>query len=120
MLTIRIIIRNHYSSSLESSCRALFTNTDAMKREDPYQQLGLQWGDGATTTEIQQAYRRKAAQLHPDVNTTDSPNVALRKFQDLQQAYQSLFKIHSHASGLCQEKEEEWSFSVWRNGIELP
>jgi hypothetical protein len=87
-----------------------------MKRDDPYQQLGLQWGDGATTAEIRQAYRRKAAQLHPDVNTQDAPQVALRKFQELQRAYQSLMKIHSHAGGLCTEKDEEWRFSVWRNG----
>ncbi|GAX11514.1 hypothetical protein FisN_22Lh205 [Fistulifera solaris] len=88
-----------------------------MKREDPYQQLGLQWGDGATTAEIRQAYRRKAAQLHPDVNTQDAPQVALRKFQELQRAYQSLMKIHSHVGGLCcAEKDEEWRFSVWRNG----
>jgi hypothetical protein len=96
------------------SRRAFFTNTDQMNREDPYQQLGLQWGDGATTAEIRQAYRRKAAQLHPDVNKKDSPQVALRKFQELQRAYQSLMKIHSHA--VSTEKEEEWRFSVWRNG----
>lgn len=110
--------RTIYNLSLQfpRNCRALFTNTDTIKREDPYQQLGLQWGDGATTTEIQQAYRRKAAQLHPDVNKTDSPEVALRKFQELQQAYQALMKVHSHAGGLCEEKDEEWRFSVWRNG----
>lgn len=114
MRTLRIILNN--DSSLQRSRRALFTNTDKIKREDPYQQLGLQWGDGATTTEIRQAYRRKAAQLHPDVNKTDSAEVALRKFQELQAAYQSLVKVHSHASGLCEEKDEEWRFSVWRNG----
>jgi hypothetical protein len=98
------------------SSRSYFTNTDTMKREDPYHHLGLQWGDGATTAEIQQAYRERAAELHPDVNKNDPPAVAIRKFQELQRAYQTLVKIHSHAGGLSQEKDDEWRFSIWRNG----
>jgi hypothetical protein len=103
------------ATSLAAS-RSYFTNTDKVKREDPYHHLGLQWGDGATTAEIQAAYRKRAAQLHPDVNKEDSPAVALRRFQDLQKAYQTLIKVHSHAGGLSQEKDDEWRFSIWRNG----
>ena len=88
-----------------------------MKRDDPYQQLGLQWGDGATSSQIRQAYRRKAAELHPDVNRTDSPATALRKFQDLQRAYQTLIQVHSHCSSSASASSAaEWSVSVWRNG----
>jgi len=102
-------------SSLES-IRWFYTNTDTVKRDDPYHHLGLRWGDGATTAEIREAYRRRAAQLHPDVNQHDPPAVALRKFQDLQKAYQTLMKVHSHVSGVSAEKDDEWRFSVWRNG----
>jgi len=96
--------------------RSYFTNTDTMKRDDPYAQLGLQYGDGATTAEIKAAYRRRAAELHPDVNLRDSPAVALQKFRDLQRAYEALVKVHSNLNGLSDEKDDEWRVSVWRNG----
>jgi len=87
-----------------------------MKRDDPYAKLGLSYGDGASTSEIKAAFRRKAAELHPDVNTTDRPDVALRKFRELHRAYESLIKVHSNLNGLSEEKDEEWRVSVWRNG----
>lgn len=116
-----------YGKALGKSCRWCtvtqgywnrwyFTNTDSMKRDDPYAQLGLHYGDGATTTEIQQAYRKRAARLHPDVNKVDPPALALRKFQDLQRAYEALMKVHSSVLGISEERDEEWRFSIWVNG----
>ena len=79
-----------------------------MKRDDPYAQLGLTWG--ATTTEIKEAFKRRARELHPDVNKTDKPEEALHKFQALQAAYQKLIKVQER-----DDLTEEWSFAVWRN-----
>eukprot|EP00521_Asterionellopsis_glacialis_P015763 CAMPEP_0195300308 /NCGR_PEP_ID=MMETSP0707-20130614/27174_1 /TAXON_ID=33640 /ORGANISM="Asterionellopsis glacialis, Strain CCMP134" /LENGTH=187 /DNA_ID=CAMNT_0040362967 /DNA_START=1 /DNA_END=560 /DNA_ORIENTATION=- len=83
-----------------------------MKKDDPYAQLGLTWG--ATTTEIKEAYKQKARELHPDVNTTDKPEIALKKFQAVHKAYQKLMDVKGapHRDDLM----EEWSFAVWRNG----
>lgn len=89
-----------------------FTNTDAMKKDDPYAQLGLQWGDATSTKDIKDAFRRKARELHPDVNTKDSPERALQKFQQLQKAYQTLLGNADDA----EEGVEEWRFAVWRGG----
>lgn len=91
--------------------RSLFTNTDLMKRDDPYAALGIQWG--ATTTEIKEAFKKKARELHPDVNRTDSPEEALKKFQLVQKAYSKLMDVKgaAHRDDLL----EEWSFAVWRN-----
>jgi curved DNA-binding protein CbpA len=88
-----------------------FTNTDVMKRDDPYAQLGLTWG--ATTTEIKEAYKMKARTLHPDVNKEDTPEQALKKFQAVQKAYQKLMDVKGapHRDDLV----EEWAFAVWRN-----
>lgn len=90
--------------------RSLFTNTDRVKRHDPYAQLGLTWG--ATTTEIKDAYKQKAREFHPDVNGDDKH--AITKFQAIQEAYQKLMKNRDapHRDDLM----EEWSFAVWRNG----
>lgn len=98
------------SSSLVTRA-SYFTNTDVMKRDDPYAQLGLTWG--ATTTEIKEAYRMKARALHPDVNKEDSPENALKKFQAVQKAYQKLMDVKgaAHRDDLV----EEWSFAIWRN-----
>jgi curved DNA-binding protein CbpA len=88
-----------------------FTNTDVMKRDDPYAQLGITWG--ATTTEIKEAYKQKARALHPDVNKEDTPEQAIKKFQTVQKAYQKLMDVKGapHRDDLA----EEWSFAVWRN-----
>jgi curved DNA-binding protein CbpA len=83
------------------------TNSNHIKRNDPFAQLGLSWG--ATTTEIKQAYKQKAREFHPDVNPND-PN-ALRKFQAIQEAYNRLMK-----NKLNDDAIEEWSFNVWRTG----
>lgn len=92
-----------------------FTNANNVNNDDPYYVLGLQWGDGATTKEIQLAYRKQASKLHPDVNKIDSPIIALRKFQNLQKAYEKLMKIHTNLPGIDTLKDDEWRFSVWRN-----
>jgi hypothetical protein len=62
-----------------------------MKKDDPFATLGIQWG--ATTTEIKDAFKNKARELHPDVNKTDSPEQALKKFQSVQQAYTKLMDV---------------------------
>lgn len=91
--------------------RTYFTNTETMKRTDPYHTLGLEWG--ATTSEIKEAFRQKARELHPDVNKTDTPDVALAKFQTLQKAYSQLMDSRgAHRDDLS----EEWQFAVWRTG----
>ena len=94
------------------SCASYFTNADRVKADDPYASLGLTWG--ATTTEIKDAYRRLARELHPDVNRTDTPEVALNKFRQVRRAYDRLMDVKGapHRDDLA----EEWSFAVWRNG----
>lgn len=94
---------------LSHHSRSYFTNTETMKRDDPYAQLGLTWG--ATTTEIKEAYKRKARELHPDVNKDDAK--ALEKFQQMKQAFERLMDVKGapHRDDLL----EEWSFAVWRN-----
>ena len=101
---------------MSSNCRRfLFTNTDAMKRHDPYAQLGLTWG--ATTTEIKEAYHKKAREYHPDMNNRENnPQEAVRKFQQVQSAYQKLMGEGSHNNYNRDDVLEEWSFRVWRNG----
>jgi len=94
------------------SRRFYFTNGDRVKREDPYSVLGLQWGDGATTTEIKAAYKQKAAQLHPDVNRNDP--TAPAKFQQLQKAYTTLLKLSENINAA--ENTEEWRFAIWNQG----
>jgi len=102
--------RNCYTNYLLS--RTLFTNTERMKKNDPFATLGIQWG--ATTSEIKEAYKKRARELHPDVNKKDTPEEALKKFQMVQKAYSSLMDVKGapHRDDLV----EEWSFSIWRNG----
>jgi hypothetical protein len=92
--------------------RSYFTNGDRVKREDPYAVLGLQWGDGATTSEIKAAYKKKAAQLHPDVNREDKNSH--EKFQDLQKAYQTIMKLSENINAA--ENIDEWRWAIWNKG----
>jgi hypothetical protein len=92
--------------------RFYFTNGDRVKREDPYAVLGLQWGDGATTSEIKAAYKKKAAQLHPDVNKDDK--YSHEKFQDLQKAYQTIMKLSENINAA--ENIDEWRWAIWNKG----
>jgi hypothetical protein len=92
--------------------RFYYTNGDAVKREDPYATLGLQWGDGATTSEIKAAYKKKAAQLHPDVNKDDKNSAA--KFQELQKAYQTIIKLSENINAA--ENMDEWRWAIWNKG----
>jgi hypothetical protein len=93
--------------------RPYFTNGQVTKKNDPYAILGLQWGDGATSTDIKQAFREKARQLHPDVNQEDSPKDALKKFQELQKAYEALIKSVTNED---LQDFEEWRVAIWRQG----
>jgi DnaJ domain len=91
-----------------------FTNAQRVKGEDPYAVLGLQWG--ARTSDIKAAFRQKAAVLHPDVNTTDPPQAALRKFQTLTAAYETLTKTTLRLPLLPVLDEDEWQWSVFVRG----
>lgn len=57
-----------------------------MDKRDYYEVLGL--SKGATIEEIKSAYRKKAKQLHPDLNK-DDPS-AEEKFKEVQEAYSIL------------------------------
>ncbi len=58
------------------------------KLKDYYAALGVV--TNATITEIKNAYRKKASQLHPDKNTSsDAP----AKFREIQEAYETLSDI---------------------------
>jgi hypothetical protein len=111
------ICRSSNSSSITAHInsrqfRSYFTNGDRVKREDPYAVLGLQWGDGSTTTEIKAAYKKKAVQLHPDVNKDDQN--AHQKFQDLQKAYQTIMKLSENINAA--ENIDEWRWAIWNKG----
>ena len=89
-----------------SKSRSYFTNTEQLKKTDPYAALGLSWG--ATLSEIKQAYHRHARELHPDVSKLD-PSVALEKFKHIKHAYDVLMGNEKN------NDLEEWSFGIWRN-----
>ena len=83
-----------------------------MKKSDPFASLGLEWG--ATATEIKDAYRRMARELHPDVTTLD-PTVAANQFRLVRDAYDKLMNKNDmlqHRTDI----QEDWSFKIWRNG----
>ncbi|KAL7469128.1 hypothetical protein ACHAXS_009369 [Conticribra weissflogii] len=94
--------------------RSYFTNTEEMKKSDPYSALGLTWG--ATTTEIKAAYHRLARELHPDVSNLD-PVIALNKFRIVRDAYDKL--MHNKNSSNRIDSWEEWSFAIWRSGDQI-
>jgi hypothetical protein len=90
--------------------RSYYTNTDQLKKSDPYATLGLSWG--ASLTEIKAAYHRNARELHPDVSNLD-PSVALEKFKLVKQAYDVLM-------GNAQNNNDtEWAFGIWRNSDKI-
>jgi hypothetical protein len=94
--------------------RLYFTNGKETKKTDPYAILGLQWGEGATTSEIKAAYKKAAYKLHPDVNSADSPAEALKKFQQLQKAYDTLMK--SVTGNVNNMDMNDWQDAIWRRG----
>ena len=94
--------------------RGYFTNGKNVRANDPFAILGLSWG--ASKKEIREAFRKKARELHPDVNKTDAPNVALKKFQTLQQAHQTLTSSSKDGK---EESEENWSFHVWKQSDDI-
>ena len=96
-----------------TATRCYFTNTDQMKKSDPFATLGLQWG--ATATEIKDAYRRLARELHPDVSKLE-PTVALNQFRLVREAYDKLMNNKNKAGIHRTDIWEEWSFQIWRSG----
>jgi hypothetical protein len=107
---MNLVLKNEEKKIRSSFVRHYFTNTDLMKRDDPYFQLGLSWG--ATSSEIKEAFRKRSLQLHPDVNKSDTPEEARRKFQVLQKAYAQLMGEDSANDDVI----EKWRFAVWRKG----
>ena len=98
-------------------CRGYFTDADRVRREDPYDVLGLSYGDGCTLTAIKQAFRTKAKQLHPDIqNNNTSMKAAHQEFQRVLKAYETLTKIHNQLPGLDASKDDEWRTSIYRRG----
>ncbi|CAJ1970204.1 unnamed protein product [Cylindrotheca closterium] len=110
------VLRNNplQQSQLTTSRRTYFTNGKVTKDNDPYELLGLQWGDGATSAEIKKAFLVKARELHPDLNTTDSPEQAQLKFQKLVKAYETL--VPPKDSEANDASLEDWRLTIWRQG----
>ena len=100
-------------ATAEGIRRSYFTNGEATKRDDPYEILGLRWGDGATTADIRRAFRERAKALHPDVVDTTRMSVdeAREEFQKLANAYESLTK---HVQAEDCDSVEEWRVALWR------
>ena len=97
---------------LSRTRRSYFTNGERTKGDDPYAILGMQWGDGATTTEIRTAFRTKAKELHPDVVDRNVMTLqeAHEQFQKLVTAYETLTKTQNDNN----DSIEEWRVSLWR------
>jgi hypothetical protein len=94
--------------------RPYFTDADRTRASDPFARLGLAWG--ATSTEIKDAYRRLARELHPDVSSLD-PTVASGKFRLVREAYDVLTsKGGGGGVGATADSREGWSFRTWRSG----
>jgi hypothetical protein len=86
-----------------------------VKRDDPYHILGLSYSDGATTTEIREAFKKRAKQLHPDVNRTLSADEAHVEFQRLVKAYEALTKYNTDDD----ETVDNWRRTVWRQSDQI-
>ena len=93
--------------------RPYFTDADRARASDPFARLGLAWG--ATSTEIKDAYRRLARELHPDVSSLD-PTVASGEFRLVREAYDVLTSKRGGGVGATADSLEEWSFRTWRSG----
>jgi hypothetical protein len=93
--------------------RPYFTDADRARASDPFARLGLAWG--ATHTEIKDAYRRLARELHPDVSSLD-PTVASGEFRLVREAYDVLTSKRGGGVGATADSLEEWSFRTWRSG----
>lgn len=100
------------------SRRGYFTNGKFIQKNDPFKILGLEWGDGASSSDIKAAFRKQAQKLHPDVNKTDDPRQALEKFQQLQRAYETLMR---NVAGVDGDKLdlEQWRVALWRQSDRL-
>jgi hypothetical protein len=94
--------------------RFYYTNADRVKSEDPYAMLGLSYGDGADLETIRTAFRKKAVQLHPDVNRNDP--LASKQFQALIRAYEILTKPFQTNNNNTSIDLDEWRIRIWRNG----
>mmetsp|Transcript_23834 Transcript_23834/g.50679 ORF Transcript_23834/g.50679 Transcript_23834/m.50679 type:complete len:255 (+) Transcript_23834:147-911(+) len=105
--------RTTHISTRDRLRRSYFTNGQVTKKDDPYAILGLEWGDGATTAEIRQAFRKRAKDLHPDVVDTTIMSVeeAHEEFQKLAAAYEALM---NHVQADDCENMEEWRVALWR------
>lgn len=117
------IIQQHHNDhcNLPYYKRYYYTNGINVKRDDPYAILGLSYGDGSTTKEIQSAYRYMASKLHPDVNTIDTPSIAIAKFQQLQKAYETLMRYNNVSIDIndMNHNQHEWKYSIWRKSDQL-
>ena len=100
------------TTTQNNNARYYFTNTYQMKKSDPFAALGLQWG--ATATEIKDAYRRLARELHPDVSKLE-PSIALDQFRIVKEAYDKLMNNKGNAGIHRTDLWEEWSFQIWRS-----
>ena len=110
MATIRLSARRRAAPR----ARPYFTDADRTRASDPFARLGLTWG--ATSTEIKDAYRRLARELHPDVSSLD-PTVASGKFRLVREAYDVLTsKGGGGGVGATADSREGWSFRTWRSG----
>ena len=90
--------------------RTYFTDADRARRSDPFAILGLTWG--ATSTEIKDAYRRLARELHPDVSSLD-PAVASGRFRQVREAYDVLMN-NNNRNEMMNGSESREGWSLWR------
>ena len=114
----RYLPDNHLlNRSLHGRRRSWYhTNGDNVKRDDPYHVLGLSYADGATTSEIREAFQKRAKELHPDLNQTLSPEQAHKEFQRLLRSYEALTKFSTAEDS---ETVENWRRTIWRQSDQI-